>query len=76
MLSLPLCRMYTRDKKGRLKNAPYVDTSYKWAGGGFLSNVIDLNNFGNIMLYSYQNTEDQSKVRLKIRFTSKILSQC
>ena len=39
---------------GKLLNAPYVDNSYKWAGGGLLSNVDDLLKFGNIMLYSYK----------------------
>lgn len=45
---------YVRDKLGRLKNAPYVDNSYKWAGGGFLSTVGDLCKFGNAMLYASQ----------------------
>ncbi|KAG0727165.1 Serine beta-lactamase-like protein LACTB, mitochondrial [Chionoecetes opilio] len=45
---------YIRDKLGRLKNAPYVDNSYKWAGGGFLSTVGDLCKFGNAMLYASQ----------------------
>lgn len=35
-------------------NAPYVDLSYKWAGGGLISNVLDVTKFGNAMLYSYQ----------------------
>jgi serine beta-lactamase-like protein LACTB len=35
-------------------NVPFTDTSYKWAGGGFLSTVGDLLKFANIMLYSYQ----------------------
>ena len=30
-------RFYKRDGKGRLYNTPYIDNSYKWAGGGFLS---------------------------------------
>ncbi|KAK3849510.1 hypothetical protein Pcinc_043743 [Petrolisthes cinctipes] len=47
---------YLRDKRGRLKNAPYVDNSYKWAGGGFLSTVGDLCKFGNAMLYASQHT--------------------
>ena len=47
-------KYYVRDEHHRLKNAPYVDNSYKWAGGGFLSNVGDLLKFGNAMLYSYQ----------------------
>ncbi|KAK2524512.1 Lactb, partial [Columba guinea] len=45
---------YVYNKKGRLVNAPYVDNSYKWAGGGFLSSVGDLLKFGNALLYSYQ----------------------
>jgi hypothetical protein len=44
-------------------NAANVDNSYKWAGGGFLSNVTDLISFGNAMLYSYQAGE------LRIRLT-------
>ena len=43
-----------RDKNHNLVNAPHVDNSYKWAGGGFLSTVTDLVKFGNAMLYSYQ----------------------
>ncbi len=38
-------------------NCPYVDNSYKWAGGGFLSTVGDLLLFGNALLYSYQMAE-------------------
>lgn len=38
-----------------MENAPQVDNSYKWAGGGFLSTSDDLVKFGNAMLYSYQN---------------------
>ncbi|XP_060770827.1 serine beta-lactamase-like protein LACTB, mitochondrial isoform X2 [Neoarius graeffei] len=47
-------RYYHCNKKGRIVNCPYVDNSYKWAGGGFLSTVGDLLLFGNAMLYSYQ----------------------
>ncbi|XP_037689695.1 serine beta-lactamase-like protein LACTB, mitochondrial [Choloepus didactylus] len=47
-------RFYVYNKKRRLVNTPYVDNSYKWAGGGFLSTVGDLLKFGNAMLYSYQ----------------------
>nr|XP_058913723.1 serine beta-lactamase-like protein LACTB, mitochondrial isoform X4 [Kogia breviceps] len=32
-------RFYVYNKKRRLVNTPYVDNSYKWAGGGFLSTV-------------------------------------
>lgn len=36
--------------KGKIINAPYVDNSYKWAGGGFISTSEDLVKFGNAML--------------------------
>ena len=48
------CRYYHKSKSGSLKNVPYVDNSWKWAGGGFLSTVGDLLRFGNAMMYSYQ----------------------
>ncbi|XP_069851321.1 serine beta-lactamase-like protein LACTB, mitochondrial [Dipodomys merriami] len=47
-------RFYVYNKKRRLINTPYVDNSYKWAGGGFLSTVGDMLKFGNAMLYGYQ----------------------
>lgn len=46
---------YVKNKQGRLKNASYVDVSYKWAAGGFLSTVCDLCQFGDAMLCSYQD---------------------
>ncbi|GAB6019367.1 hypothetical protein CHUAL_000955 [Chamberlinius hualienensis] len=56
-------RYYLKNKRtGTIENAPTVDNSYKWAGGGFLSCVSDLTRFGNIMLYSYQhNTTDATE---------------
>jgi CubicO group peptidase (beta-lactamase class C family) len=39
-------RFFERDRAGRLWHAPYVDFSYKWASGGFLSNAEDLARFG------------------------------
>lgn len=36
---------YERGRDGRLVRAPYVDNSYKWAGGGFISNTSDLVRF-------------------------------
>ncbi len=39
-------RFYTRNEDGVLLNAPFVDNSYKWAGGGFLSTPIDVVQFG------------------------------
>lgn len=53
-------RYYTHNKKGQLVNTPYVDNSYKWAGGGFLSTVGDLLRFGNAMLYGYQLDQQQT----------------
>ncbi len=41
---------YQRDRNGELRPADYVDNSYKWAGGGFLSNAEDLAMFGSAML--------------------------
>lgn len=43
-------RWYTADSLLRITNAPYVDNSYKWAGGGFLSTTEDLARFGHAML--------------------------
>ncbi|MGB7727025.1 MAG: serine hydrolase domain-containing protein [Candidatus Acidiferrum sp.] len=43
-------RFYELSKDGRDENAPYVDNSYKWAGGGFLSTAEDLVRFGSTML--------------------------
>lgn len=39
-------RFYVRTQDGTLLNAPYVDNSYKWVGGGFLSTPIDIVRFG------------------------------
>ncbi len=49
-------RFYTRTPAmgpvpaGGVVNAPFVDNSYKWAGGGFLSTTEDLVRFGQAML--------------------------
>lgn len=37
---------YQRAEDGRVLNAPYVDNSYKWAGGGFIATPEDLVRFG------------------------------
>lgn len=57
-------RYYVYNEKGRLVNSPYVDSSYKWAGGGFLSTVLDLLKFGNVMLYSSQVEEEGQQTLL------------
>src|SRR6185295_10193883 len=43
-------RFYSRTTTGALENAPYVDNSYKWAGGGFLSTPEDVARFGSALL--------------------------
>jgi CubicO group peptidase (beta-lactamase class C family) len=39
-------RYYEQGEGYAISNAPYVDSSYKWAGGGFLSTPEDLVRFG------------------------------
>ena len=46
------------DDRGRLLNAPYVDNSYKWAGGGYLATPSDLVRFGFAMLRSLDPRRD------------------
>jgi CubicO group peptidase (beta-lactamase class C family) len=41
---------YEQGQSGGLRNAPFVDNSYKWAGGGFISNTEDLVRFGSALL--------------------------
>eukprot|EP00731_Ephydatia_muelleri_P022836 Em0015g419a len=48
-------RHYCRDGNGALLNAAYVDNSYKWAGGGFVSNAEDLVKLGSAVLASLQD---------------------
>lgn len=43
-------RFYDLPKDGTVENAPYVDNSYKWAGGGFLSTPEDLVRFASALL--------------------------
>lgn len=43
-------RFYERNGEDELVNAPYVDNSYKWAGGGFLSTPEDLVRFAYAVL--------------------------
>ncbi len=44
-------RYYVRDPEGRVVNAPFVNNSYKWAGGGFLSTTEDVLRFANAHLH-------------------------
>lgn len=41
---------YERNREGEIRNAPFVDSSYKWAGGGFISTAEDLVRFGSAHL--------------------------
>ncbi|WP_319503261.1 serine hydrolase domain-containing protein [uncultured Draconibacterium sp.] len=49
--------------EGKVINAPFVDNSYKWAGGGFISTSADLVKFGNAML---NNTLFPEEVKQKL----------
>lgn len=44
-------RFYGKDSLDILLNAPYVDNSYKWAAGGYLSTTHDLVKFGGHLLH-------------------------
>jgi len=59
-------RFYVHEKDAPLQNAPYVDNSYKWAGGGFLSTTEDLVHFGSTLL----QPGFLSKESLALLFTS------
>jgi CubicO group peptidase (beta-lactamase class C family) len=43
-------RFYSRTPAGEIINAPYVDNSYKWAGGGFIATSDDLARFARAHL--------------------------
>jgi len=59
-------RFYARTPGGSLENAPYVDNSYKWAGGGFLSTPEDVVRFGSALLHPGVLNADS----LKLLFSS------
>lgn len=46
-------RYYEMDRAGNVYNAPRVDNSYKWAGGGFLSTTEDL------MIFAQEHLDPQ-----------------
>jgi serine beta-lactamase-like protein LACTB len=58
-------RYYERKGDG-VANSPYVDNSYKWAGGGFLSTSEDLIKFAK----AHTNSDYLSKASLKTLTTS------
>ena len=43
---------YVRSESGTILNAPAVDNSYKWAGGGFIGTAEDLIEFGKDIFWS------------------------
>ena len=58
-------RFYSGNKGKPTQNAMYVDNSYKWAGGGFISTSEDLVRFGSALLQpGYLKAES-----LKLLFT-------
>ena len=61
-----LIRYYVRDDKGELENTAYVDNSYKWAGGGFISTSEDIAKFGNALLASYNSYQNNYQVSFNI----------
>lgn len=75
-------RFYEVNSSMEILNAPFVDNSYKWAGGGFLSNPEDLIRFGTAhlgpgflkqetlnMLFTSQQTADGTKTGYGIGWT-------
>lgn len=56
-------RYYMRTAvNGSLVNAPYQDSSVKWAGGGLVSTTADMVTFGNLLIDSYKG-KDGSKLK-------------
>jgi serine beta-lactamase-like protein LACTB len=58
-------RYYVRNDAGQVVNAPFVNNSYKWAGGGFLSTTEDVLRFANAHL----RDDYLSKASRKMLFT-------
>ena len=53
---------YVRDAAGRVVNAPFVNNSYKWAGGGFLSTTEDVLRFADAHLDDAYLSESARKL--------------
>ncbi len=63
-------RFYQQGANRVMSNAPFVDNSYKWAGGGFLSNSEDLLSLANSMMRG----EGLKPATVKTLFASQTLS--
>ncbi|MEQ9376386.1 MAG: serine hydrolase domain-containing protein [Imperialibacter sp.] len=61
---------YDLDSLGSIVNATYVDNSYKWAGGGFISCTTDLIKFGE----AYRTGTFLSDSSRSILLTSQVLA--
>lgn len=74
---------YEKGKDGALAEAPYLDPSYKWAGGGIVGTAEDLVRFGTAHLapgfldaetlelaFTHQHTTDGEEVRVGIGWFS------
>ena len=61
-----------RSLKEGLRNVAYVDLSYKWAGGGMLSNIYDLLIYANTLLQCYQTKITNSLLTSKLLKTETI----
>lgn len=61
---------YDLDSLDQIINAPYVDNSYKWAGGGFISTTTDLIKFGQ----AHMTPGFLSAETLKALTTSQVLN--
>ncbi|MCG8466924.1 MAG: beta-lactamase family protein [Gemmatimonadetes bacterium] len=63
-------RYYGYAPGGGLRNSPYVDNSYKWAGGGFLSTAEDLVRFAD----AHARPGFLSQASLDLLHTSQVLN--
>lgn len=51
-------RYYVKGENGKIINAPTVDNSYKWAGGGFIGTTDDLIRFGSGIFWGNLLTQE------------------
>jgi serine beta-lactamase-like protein LACTB len=57
------CSHYVKNAEGKIENAPFTESSFKLAGAGMLSSGADLIKFASIILYSYQHSDLNSKLK-------------